>query len=100
MTQIMTQKYIALWGWGFDEVWMDLRRFHYTDSYQGEAKQAFPGFAPPAILYSLNGSKVVYRLRPRYNSEYVWNRDGLSQIKPINGLADDYQTSQLWITQP
>lgn len=100
MSHIMSQKYIAQFGWGFFEQWMDLRRFHYTDSYQGEAKQAFPGFAPPAILYSLNGNKVVYRLRPRYNSEYVWNRDGLSQIKPVNGLADDYQTSQLWITQP
>ena len=99
MTQIMSQKYIAQFGWGFFEQWMDLRRFHYTDTYQGEAKQAFPGFSPPAVLYSLNGNKVAYRLRPRYNSEYVWNRDALSQLKPISGLADDYQTSQLWITQ-
>ena len=100
MSDIMSQKYIAQFGWGFFEQWMDLRRFHYTDTYPGEARQAFPGFAPPTILYTLNANKVAYRLRPRYNSEYVWNRDGLSKITPISGLADDYQTSQLWITQP
>ena len=99
MSDIMSQKYIAQFGWGFFEQWMDLRRFHYTDTYAGESRQAFPGFSPPAVLYTLNGGKVVYRLRPRYNSEYVWNRDALSQITPISGLADDYQTSETWITQ-
>jgi hypothetical protein len=100
MTHIMSQKYIAQFGWGFFEQWMDMRRFHYTDTYPGESRQAFPGFAPPAVLYALDGGKVVYRLRPRYNSEYVWNKPGLSKITPISGLADDYQTSELWITQP
>ena len=99
MWQIMSQKYIAQYGWGFFEQWMDLRRFHYTETYNGESKQAFPGFSPPAVLYSLNGGKVAYRLRPRYNSEYVWNRDALSKLTPISGLADNYQTSELWITQ-
>lgn len=100
MSDIMSQKYIAQYGWAFFEQWMDLRRFHYTDTYGGEARQAFPGFAPPILLYSLNGNKPAYRLRPRYNSEYVWNRDALSKLTPISGLADDYQTSELWITQP
>lgn len=100
MSHIMAQKYIAQFGWGFFEQWMDLRRFHYTDIYPGEARQAFPGFSPPDILYSLNGGKVVYRLRPRYNSEYVWNRAALAALTPISGLADDYQTSELWIIQP
>ncbi len=102
MWQIMSQKYIAQWMWAFFEQWMDLRRFHYTDRYTagGETIQAFPGFAPPTTLYSLNVGKVVYRLRPRYNSEYVWNRDALSKLTPISGLADDYQTSELWITKP
>ena len=31
LTQIMTQKYIAQWGWGHNEMWMDMRRYHYTD---------------------------------------------------------------------
>lgn len=101
MWQIMSQKYIAQYGWGFYEQWMDLRRFDYTGSYAGEApQQAFPGFAPPTSLYPLNAGKLVYRLRPRYNSEYVWNRDALSKLTPISGLADDYQTSKLWIIQP
>ena len=31
LTQIMSQKYIAQWGWGHNELWMDMRRYHYTD---------------------------------------------------------------------
>jgi hypothetical protein len=100
MTHIMAQKYIAQFGWGFFEQWMDLRRFRYTDSYPGESRQAFPGFAPPTNIYADNGGKVVQRLRPRFNSEYVWNQAGLSKITPISGLATDYQTSELWITKP
>ena len=100
MWQIMAQKYIAQYGWAFVEQWMDLRRFHYTDTYNAEAKQAFPGFAPPVNLYVDNAGKLVQRLRPRYNSEYVWNREALAKITPISGLAADYQTSELWITQP
>ncbi len=100
MTDIMSQKYIAQWGWAFYEQWMDMRRFHYTDHYAGEAQQAFPNFSPPNVLYVLNDGKVIYRLRPRYNSEYVWNSDALSKIQPISGLADDYQTSMLWIVEP
>jgi hypothetical protein len=99
MSQIMSQKYIAQFGWGFFEQWMDLRRFHYTETFAGESRQVFPGFSPPTVLYSRNAGKVAYRLRPRYNSEYVWNRDALAKLTPISGLADDYQTSELWITQ-
>ena len=103
MTHIMSQKYIAQWAWAFVEQWMDLRRFHYTDTYAGEARQAFPGFAPPTNLYVDNAGNVVHRIRPRFNSEYVWNRDGLRAIPtghPDGGLASDYHTVELWITQP
>jgi len=100
MTHIMSQKYIIQWAWAFFEQWMDLRRFHYTDTYAGEARQAFPGFAPPVNLFVDNQNAVVHRLRPRFNSEYVWNQDGLSKITPISGLASNYHTSELWITQP
>ena len=31
LTHIMSQKYIAQWAWGHLELWMDMRRFHYTD---------------------------------------------------------------------
>ena len=100
MTHIMSQKYIAQYAWGFFEQWMDMRRFHYTDTYTGETRQVFPGFAPPTVKDADNVGKVAYRLRPRFNSEYVWNRAALSKLLPINGLAIDYQTSELWITQP
>jgi hypothetical protein len=97
MTLIMSQKYIAQWGWGHNEIWMDMRRFHYTDIDPGSGVQVFPGFTPPTTLYPDNGGLVVQRIRPRYNSEYVWNRPGLDAI---GGLATDYHTVPMWIILP
>jgi hypothetical protein len=97
LTHIMTQKYIAQWGWGHNEMWMDLRRYHYTDIDPASGVQVFPGFAAPTNLYPDNGGQVVQRIRPRYNSEYVWNRPGLDAI---GGLALDYHTVPMWITEP
>jgi len=97
LTQIMTQKYIALWGWGFDEVWMDLRRFHYTDTDPATGKQVYPGFSIPTNLYPDNASKPVYRIRPRYNSEYVWN---IATLTALGALAADYHTKPTWIINP
>jgi len=96
-THVMSQKYIAQWGWGHNELWMDMRRYHYTDLDPQSGRQVYPGFAPPTNLYPDNGGKLVYRIRPRYNSEYVWNREGL---EAIGGLAPDYHTKPLWITEP
>src|SRR5438270_550076 len=90
LSHIMSQKYIALWGWGHNELWMDMRRYDYDPV-------VFRGFAPPTTLFGDNGGKVVQRIRPRYNSEYVWNRDALGAI---HGLDIDYHTRELWITQP
>jgi hypothetical protein len=97
LTHIMVQKYIALWGWGHNEIWMDMRRFHYTDLDPATGNQVYPGFAPPTNLYPDNGGKIAWRIRPRYNSEYVWNRAGLDKI---GGLALDYHTVMPWIFQP
>jgi hypothetical protein len=97
LTRIMSQKYIAQWAWGHNEIWMDLRRYHYTDIDPASGQQVFPGFAPPTTLYPDNAGKVVQRIRPRYNSEYVWNR---ASLDVIGGLATDYHTKPLWITQP
>jgi hypothetical protein len=95
LTQVMLQKYIAQWGWGHDELWMDMRRYHYTDIDPATGQQVYLGFVPPTNLYPDNNLKVVQRIRPRYNSEYVWNQVGLA---PIHGLDADYQTLPLWIT--
>jgi len=95
LSHIMSQKFIAQWGWGHNELWMDMRRYHYTDIDPVSGTQVFRGFAPPTNLYPDNGGLVVQRIRPRYNSEYVWNRPGLDAI---GGLASDYHTKPLWIT--
>ncbi|MDQ6738040.1 MAG: RagB/SusD family nutrient uptake outer membrane protein [Gemmatimonadota bacterium] len=97
LTQIMSQKYIAQFGWGHNELWMDMRRYHYTDIDPASGRQVYPGFTPPTNLYVDNAGQVVQRIRPRYNSEYVWNRPGLDAI---GGLALTYHTKPLWITQP
>jgi hypothetical protein len=97
LTHIMSQKYIAQWAWAQNETWMDMRRYHYTDIDPASGKQVFPGFVPPTNLYPHNAGKLVQRIRPRFNSEYVWNRPGLDAI---GGLADDFHTKPLWITEP
>ena len=97
LSHIMSQKYIAQWAWGHNEIWMDMRRYHYTDIDPVSGTQVFRGFTPPTVLYTLNAGKIVERIRPRYNSEYVWNR---AALEVIGGLADDYHTKPMWITQP
>ena len=97
LTQIMSQKYIAQWAWGHNELWMDMRRYHYTDVDPASGLQVYPGFALPTSLYPDNAGRPAQRIRPRYNSEYVWNRAGLDVI---GGLALDYHTKPLWITEP
>ena len=97
LSHVMSQKYIALWGWGHNELWMDVRRYHYTDIDPVSGTQVFRGFTPPTALFGDNGGKLVQRIRPRFNSEYVWNRDALDAI---GGLNSDYHTKDLWITQP
>jgi hypothetical protein len=97
LSHIMSQKYIAQWAWGHNELWMDMRRYHYTDVDPVSNVQIFRGFAPPSTLYVDNAGKVVQRIRPRYNSEYVWNR---ASLDAIGGLATDFHTKPLWIILP
>jgi hypothetical protein len=97
LSHIMSQKFIAQWGWGHNEVWMDMRRYHYTDIDPVSGTQVFRGFTPPSNLFADNSGKVVQRIRPRYNSEYVWN---VASLQSIGALATDYHTKPLWITLP
>lgn len=90
LSDIMLQKYIALWVHGALETWVDMRRYHYSS-------EVYPGFQLPATLYLDNGGKPVYRLRPRYNSEYVWNREALDKI---GGNNADFHTYELWFSLP
>ena len=104
LTKILLEKYIALWGFGASETWVDLRRFNYLDLDGSTGQQVYAGFTPPSVngtpstsLYPDNGGKLVYRIRPRYNSEYVWN---LEELKRIGATNLDYQTVKPWFVQP
>ena len=98
LTMIMSQKYIAQWAWGHNELWMDMRRYHYTDLDPATGQQVYPGFTlPTTTLFGDNGGLPAQRIRPRFNSEYVWN---IPALKAIGGLETNYHTKPLWITQP
>ena len=97
LTQVMSQKYIAQWAWGHVETWMDMRRYNYTGRDPVTGNPIYPGFSIPTNLFPDNNGKIVQRIRARYNSEYVWNRPGLDAI---GGLALDFHTKPIWITQP
>lgn len=99
LSQIMQQKYIALWGYGILEAWTDLRRFHYTDLDPMTGKQVFYSFTPPQglDLWPDNGGKFSYRVRPRHNSEYVWN---IAELAVFGGDLVDYHTKEMWFSLP
>ena len=97
ITDIMLQKYIAGWCWNWVETWVDLRRFHYTDLDPITGFQVFKGFTLPASYFTDNLNKPAYRVRPRFNSEYVWNLD---QLKLFGGDKADYHTYEQWFSKP
>lgn len=97
LSHVMSQKYISQWGWGFIPTWTDLRRYHYEDMDEElTGVKVFRGFSTPTPdrLNAVNLGKVVYRSRPRFNSEYVWNRESLDKL---GGLAIDFHTKILWL---
>ena len=130
LSHIMMQKWCALWSWGGIEAWVDLRKYHYDIAYSGDypsmgngwdaaryidhkaendPNRIYKGFyLRPARLTehrntpynTLNLGSPMYRIRPRYNSEYMWNLSKLEVIKPIAGTADNYHCSMPWFTYP
>ena len=96
LPMIMLQKYIALWGHGTFETWVDMRRYHYTDK-DANGVQVYTGFTVPATadLFPDNGGKLVYRMRPRFNSEYVWN---INELNRIGATTLDYHTKEMWFS--
>ncbi len=99
LSHIMLQKFIAMYGYGSLETWVDMRRYHYIDVEAGTTRQVYTGFEPPALneLYVDNNQKYIYRERPRFNSEYLYNIDALSQV---GALGLDYHTKEQWFSQP
>ncbi len=89
-SKILMQKFVALWGYGFVEILVDLWKTKYdTNIWQG--------FTFPPTFFPDNNGKPVYRIRPRYNSEYLWNIDAL---KKVGGFDADYHTRETWIMNP
>lgn len=98
LSHIMLQKYIALWGYNTLESWVDMRRYHYTDVDPNTNLQVYTGFTPPSgiNLFVNNAGKFVYRVRPRFNSEYVWN---FNELIRIGADKLDYHTKETWFSQ-
>ncbi len=128
LAHIMMQKYVALYPWGLD-TWNDLRRYHYdlkvgskgipetgtswssTRTFHKadtDPGRVYKGFYLPSAdvtnrrsaFVSTNLGSPSYRVRPRYNSEYVWNQTALASLQPISGLDVNYNTSMLWFCLP
>ncbi len=93
LKHIMCQKYLSLWGWGFVENWVDMRRFAYDEV------DIYPSYKRLDLitLFPDNGGKLAERIRPRYNSEYLWNIDAL---KLVGGFDLNYHTKKVWFTLP
>jgi hypothetical protein len=98
LSQIMLQKYIALYGWGVQQTWTDMRKFHYIDLDPSTGNQVYAGFTPPSgiNLISTNNGKLVYRCRPRYNSEYLYN---IPELTRLGALSLDYNTVRPWFAE-
>ena len=96
LSKIMLQKFIALWPYGSEEMWVDMRKYQYSNA-------VFTGFNFPMTtsgglnFYTDNNGKPAYRIRPRYNSEYLWNAEELTRI---GATAADYHTKIPWFVLP
>ena len=98
-SHIMLQKYIAMYGFGLVETWTDMRRYHYTDLDPITGQQVYNTFTPPSgiDLFSTNNTKLVYRARPRFNSEFLYN---IAALDGVGGRLLDYNTKEQWFSQP
>lgn len=97
LRDIMLQKYLALYGYGFVETWSDLRKYNYIS---GDSKGNNPyvnTYVFPTSFFADNAGKPAQRYRPRYNSEYIWN---VAALKKIGADKIDYHTVPMWFSQP
>ena len=102
LSKIMLQKYIALFGWGVLETWVDMRRYHYIDLDPSGTGQVYAGFTPPTSgdLFPDNSGELVYRYYPRYNSEYVWNILELQRIGATQLNYHSNPSQKIWFALP
>ena len=128
LSHIMMQKFVAMMPWGCTETWVDVRKYHYDLKFNGEVPTLNDGYtlttvnqkwdSDPTKVYKGyylapaqvedRGSKYnvenhgspCYRIRPRFNSEYMWNKPALDALKPIGGQEENYQCSIPWFAYP
>jgi hypothetical protein len=98
-SHIMLQKYIAMYGHGLVETWTDMRRYHYVDIDPVTGKKVYDDFTPPSgsDLFVDNANELVYRARPRYNSEFLYN---IAALDAVGGRRLNYHTFQPWFCKP
>lgn len=99
ISQIMLQKYIALYGYGAQETWVDMRRYHYIDKDPDHpAQQVYADWQPLATseIWPLNGGEFVYRVRPQNTSEFQYN---LQAVTAMGGTLPNYCVFNTWITR-
>lgn len=105
LTKVMLQKYIAMYGWGIHDTWADMRRYHYNALDPATGQQVYANFKVPTGVDLFSGSsgsnngKLVYRCRPRYNSEYLYNIPALTAIGAYPA-GNDYHTKETWFSKP
>lgn len=102
LSKIMVQKYIALFGWGVLETWVDMRRYHYIDADPSGSGQVYAEFTPPSgtDLFQDNNGELIYRYYPRFNSETVWN---INELKRIGATDINYHANpeeKIWFAMP
>ena len=98
LSQIMLQKYIALYGWGAHETWVDMRRYHYVDTDPARpGVQVYTDWTPlaPADIFVNNNQKYVYRARPQNTSEFQYN---ILAVTAMGGTVIDYCTREVWFS--
>jgi hypothetical protein len=130
LSHIMMQKWVSLFVWGVFEAWVDMRKYHYDIEYTGthpslnngwdaerwittksddDPNKVYKGYYLAATrdiefcgsrFNVLNEGSPMYRVRPRYNSEYMWNLEKLEVLKPIAGTAENYHCSIPWFAYP
>ncbi|MBJ2173852.1 hypothetical protein JBL43_06350 [Aureibaculum sp. A20] len=128
LSHIMMQKWVSLYPWGAAEAWVDMRKYHFDVDYTGEYPSEGNGWTQTTVeqKWDTNPTKVYkglylspaqvqgrkgtyninnegspsYRIRPRFNSEYMWNLKSLEILTPISGTAPNYHTSIPWFAYP
>lgn len=85
LADIMGQKYIVQWGYGALEQWSDIRKYNYDPLVFRQFVQLQAS--------QLEYQKYSYRVRPRYNSEFIWNS---AELEKWGGLEPDYVTKPVW----